>query len=54
MGKHPCTGCTAGYRECAQTWTRGMKCCADCNHPWESDPPWTPEEIAEMQQEAKA
>lgn len=57
--KHPCVGttsrgtsCGCGYLECAQFWTMGRKCCAECDHPTKREAgadAYTPEEIADMQ-----
>jgi hypothetical protein len=50
MDKHPCADCGAGYLECAQGATLGLKCCPDCAHPsrWVGAEPYTADEIAEM------
>lgn len=51
--KHPCVACLTGYGDCAAGWTMGLQCCKACNHPtrWLPDP-WTPQDRAEMVQEA--
>jgi hypothetical protein len=54
MAKHPCSGCGAGYGQCAQGLKFSLKCCINCDHPgrW-VDEPYTAEEIAEMKARAE-
>lgn len=51
--KHPCTGCGAGYGACLSGLASNLKCCKGCEHPgrWNTNPPYTAEELAEMQAE---
>lgn len=52
--KHKCDKCDTGYLDCAGLNTLNLMCCADCRHPtrWTTDPPYTADEIADMQARA--
>lgn len=47
--KHPCV-CGAGYIECAQGASLGLKCCPACDHPtrWLPGKPYTADEMDQM------
>jgi hypothetical protein len=53
--KHPCA-CGTGYLDCVAAWKWSLKCCEDCDHPgrWTTNPPYTPDEIADIQRAATA